>query len=529
MTPDTLVGLKDTAIGEAFLYRQTVHAGLSGVRENSLWDLLMSRISNVGDEITESSVGKNKSFFLPYFMREQEDHINAHAFAIHDGDANPLAGSTVGGVYHRTDTWRLTVKVPDYTGISQFALTSPLTNIERYFLPGEYLITLGLNGANGTTTYMRIVDVQSAGNNMAYVIVEPNHREAPAQTVFQPTAGLVQLGVNRVSDYKPWAYNQPSDLSRRLLAYWPQYSRFTRCWDDLYTEYLDALFDGKVNPYWERFKELPMAEQNRQQYAIYQRKLLNSFFYGQAIDEFQTPETYRQLPEVRDPRGNNGFIEYEANALGLRTQLQACNRVIDRGGAPLDLNELEEYVYALKRYREVDGGTVDSIDVMTDKNTASRILTLMASYYKSRLGISWERNFGRTEKIAFGTQTMWKYNTYELIDAQVELNVIVEPFFADFKIQASAAGVPNRGNHLMFIDWPSVQFGVAKVNSRTSKTPDIDTDPDFRFVIDAVTSTCEMESVQWTPVVNHHNKSLIWENFSDECPTYTYEDCAATS
>jgi len=533
MTPGTLESLKDTAIGEAFLFRQTTLAGISGVRENSLWDLLMSKIKNVGNEITESSIGPNKSFLLPYFLREQEDYINVNSLIIEAGGANPLAGTTVGGLYHRNDTWRLTVATPTYSA-SELALTSPVKNVERYFLPGEYIIVLTKSGNDAKTLHFKIVDSESAGNNKAYVIVEPSYTEGyvAAEGIladYQPTNGIVQMGVNSVSDYESWCHNQPSELSRRMLAFWPQTSRFTRCWDDVYAEYLEAIFDGKINPYLERFKELPMAEQNRQQFAVYQRKLLNSFFFGEAINEFQTVETYRQLPEVRDPRGANSLLEYKSNALGVRTQLNACGRVIDRSSAALNLNELEEQLYILKRNREVNGGSVDSIDVMTDKSTANRIKTLMASYYKARYGIGWERQMQPTEKIKFGQQTMWNYNTYEMDEAQVQLNVITEPFFADFKSHASKAGVATRGNMLLFIDWNDVQFGVTKVGSRKSNTPDVDTDPDFRCIIKANITHTEMESVSWTPIINDPRKSLIWENFSDECPTYTYEDCAVTS
>ncbi len=532
MTPGTLESLKDTAIGEAFLYRQTTLAGISGVRENSLWDLLMSRIKNVGNEITESTMGPNKSFLLPYFMREQEDYINVNSLVISAGSTNPLAGTTVGGVVHRNDSWRLTVETPTYTS-SELALTSPVKNVERYFLPGEYIIVLGKSGNDATTSYFKVVDSESAGSDKAYVIVEPNYSEGYLTGAdldpYKPTSGVVQLGVNSISDYESWCHNQPSELSRRMLAFWPQTSRFTRCWDDVYKEYLDQIFDGNINPYLERFKELPMAAQNRQQFATYQRKMLNSFFFGEAINENQTVETYRNLPEVRDPRGNNSFLEYKSNALGVRTQLNACGRVIDRSSAALNINELEEQLYILKRYREVDGGSVDSIDVMTDKATANRLKTLMASYYKARYGMGWERQLKPTEKIQFGQQTMWNYNSYEMDDAQVQLNVITEPFFADQKSHFTKAGIPGRGNCLMFVHWDDVQFGVAKVGSRKSDTPNIDTDPDLNCTIKANIKHTEMESVSWTPIINDPRKSLIWENFSDDCPIYTYEDCGVTS
>jgi hypothetical protein len=545
MTPSEIEDLKDTAIDEAFLYRQTTLAGISGVRSLGLWDLMMSRIKNVGNEITPQSVGENKSYFLPFILREQEDYINVNSFILEAGGANPNAGEMVGGVYHRTDTWRLTVTTPSY-GVSELALTSPVKNPQRYFLPGSDVYVLTKNGNAGQTLTFRVVDAEfggtsgNTGNDSAYVIVEPKFTEGYLTgddlAAYQPTNGLVQLGVNSVSDYESWAYNHPSELSRRMLAFWPQTSRFTRQWDDAYEDYLGQIMAGKVNPYLQRFRELPLAEQNRQQYARYQRNMLNSFFYGEAINENQTVEGYRNLPKVNDPRGVGSFLEYKCDALGLRTQLNATGRVIDQNSQALNLNTLEEQLYILKRHREVNGGSVDDIDVLTDKSTANRIKTLFAGYYQQRYGIAWQREL-QSGKVSYGDLTVWNYNTYELDEAQVRLNVITEPFFADHKAQFAqaasqvpgASGLSNRGNCLWFIDWSDVQFGVTKVGSRTSTTPHLETDPDYKHVIAANTTKTEMESVSWTPIINDPRKSLVWENFSDEVPSYTWQDAAPTS
>lgn len=533
LTPETMENLKDTAYMEFFLYRQTTMARMSGVKELSLWDLLMSKISNVKGELAKQPIGKNKSFFLPYFMREQEDYINANAFKVVAGQADPDAGTTVGGVYHPIGSWAVTIQGSDSPWYTQ------IKNIERYCLPGEYAVVLNLSGSSTVTEpYYKIissVNATSGGVEKATVVLAPNVTDAKWSSMtaaerlpFQVTQGVVQLGANSVSDYESWCYNQPADLSRRMIAFWPQTMRYTRCWDDQYADFIKRIFEGDVNPYLERFKELPMSEQNRKMYAIYQRKMLNTFWYGQAIDENQTVEGYRNLPKVRDPRGNLSFIEYKANAIGVREQLRGCNRLVDNLGARLDINALEEQLYALKRHREVDGGSVDSIDVMTDKSTANRLKTLFNHYYKARYGMSLEKNSNIGQKITFGQQTMWNYNSYELDEAQVMLNVIVDPFFADHKAHFTG-GLASRGNMLVALDWNDVSMGIGGVNRRVSKTPDIESDPDFKCIIEANITHTEMESTKMTPIIEDPSRHLIIENFSDECPVYTYEDCAATS
>jgi len=525
--------LKDTAFMEFFLYRQTTMARMSGVRENSMWDLMMSRISNVKGEISKQNLGPNKSFFLPYILREQEDLVNANAFQIEAGVVDPDAGTTVNGVYHPIGAWKITIKA------SASPWTSTISNLERYALPGEYVVVLNLS-ASGTVTepYYKVitsVNANAGGIEKADIILAPNVTDAKWASMtaaerlpYQAQAGVVQMGANSVSDYESWCYNQPSDLSKRLIAFWPQTMRYTRCYDDLYEDFLKRIFAGQVNPYLERFKELPMSEQNKRMYALYQRKMMNTFWYGQQIDEHQTVEDYKNLPQVRDPRGNNGLIEYKSNAIGVREQLRGCNRLVDNLGQKLDINYLEEQLYSLKRYREVDGGSVDSIDIMTDKSTANRLKTLFNDYYKKRYGMDLTRNANLGQKITFGQQTMWNVNSYELDEAQIMLNVIVDPFFADHKSHFTG-NLASRGNMLVAVDWSDLSMGVAGVNSRKSHTPDIESDPDFKCIIEANITHTEMESTKMTPILGDTKRHFILENFSDECPVYTYEDCAATS
>ena len=55
---------------------------------------------------------------------------------------------------------------------------------------------------------------------------------------------------------------------------------------------------------------------------------MRSVWYGQRINENQTPETYMNLPAVTDPEGgrqgsasygSDCVLEYKSNALGLHT------------------------------------------------------------------------------------------------------------------------------------------------------------------------------------------------------------------
>jgi hypothetical protein len=549
LTPATIDSmLANTAIDEAFLYRQMMLARISGARENSLMELMMSRITNVKGELTKTSLGPNKSFFLPYILREQEDNINVNAFQIDtvgDAGTTPLvpasAGSTVSGVYIPTHAWQITVRGTDsafYTQVSKIA---------RYFLPEEYVAVMNNDGGGNTQEpYFKIiaaedyVDASEPSIPKARVIIAPNVTEAgfgniavvPDPTVFQPVNGVVMLGVNSISDYESWCHQQPTEMSKRVIAHWHQTSRFSHCYDDVTKEYLKRIMDGKVNPYLQKFKELPLSEQNRRQFAVYERKLMNSFWYGQPIDENQTVETYQQLPKIYDPRKPDTFLEYKSNAIGVKEQLRACQRIVDRGGQPIDFNFLEESLYNLKRYREADGGSVEQIDCFTDRFTAQRIRSLMSDVYKNRYGVQWTREWRPMEKIEFGQQVLFNYQSYSFDEAGIMLNVFVHPFFSDFKLHFSGnntpAGLSTRGNQLIMVDWNDLQWGVMGTASRTSRFPNLETDEDFQCRIKANIETVEMQSVSWSPIIEDPKRHLIWENFSDACPEMDVENCDVT-
>src|SRR5690606_17336839 len=115
-----------------------------------------------------------------------------------------------------------------------------------------------------------------------------------------------------------------------------------------YEEVLKAILDGDVNGYLEGFTTLSIAEQQKQQKARYRMERMNSFFFGQAIDvNNQTPETWRDLPTVHDVINTECPIEYKANALGVFTMLQECNRVRDYQGGRLNLNSIFNDLYEL--------------------------------------------------------------------------------------------------------------------------------------------------------------------------------------
>jgi len=542
MTPQKIVDLSDVALAESEMYRQMTVSRLSGVKQSPIFDLLLSRMKDVTPEFREDGP-KGQTYLRPYILRKVEDIVNGNNFEIVAGEADPDAGNVVNGVQHPTHSWKITVKSKSLGKAEDAKLAytdSGIKNIGRYFLRGQTVVVLNLSGGAVNEPMFKIIDktsrVAGDGSEVADVIIEPNRTSAwwadgdnaALLPNWKPTNGVVMIGTNSVSDYESWAENEPVDHSERAVAHWMQTCRFTRCYDDLYEDHLNRIMNGEINAYLAAFKELPMAEQNRRMYDIYQKKMLATLLYGQPINEKQTVEGYKDLPQVLDPRNNNGLIEYKAHMLGIFTQYGAADRRIDYEGGDFDINVFEEQVYALKRHREAaKTGSVDSIDFICDKNTANRFKWVMADYYKKRYNISWSRDFAPNQKIEFGQQTMWNYNTYELEEAQCEINIITEPSLTDHKMKFTG-GLASRGNMMAAIDWEDIELGMGNSARRVSKTPDLETDPDFKHVIKAIIGHCEMESNQLTAIVGDPNRHLMIENFSNNVPSYSYQAASAT-
>jgi hypothetical protein len=531
LTPDELVNLAAIGYGEAhMLYRQALLGRLSGVRESSLYDLLLSRVKKVKRSEFAIQGRGGRSFFAPWILEEREDNINITSFAITAGIANPDAGTTVGGIAYHAGSWKITV------ANSSSPYATQVNQPHRYFLKGEHIIVLNLSSEGAAQNPVFVVE--NAVNNdgtTGFVFIRPlfttagwNALTSDQKAVYQPTLGVAQLGANSVSDYESWCENQPVELSRRMVYHWLQTMRFTRTWDDEMEKYLDYIFAGNVNPYLDRFRELPMSEQNKRQFALYQRKLMATLFWGQKIDENQTVEGYQNLPQIVDPRTGT-FIEYKTNLEGIYPKLDQGGRVIDYAGAGLDFNVLEEQLYSLKRHREAEGGTVEEIDVMVDRHTANRIKSLMTRYYQAKYGTSWQQHFGSNEAVRFDqNKVLWNRQSYEFDEAHVVLNVLVEEAMSDFRLHFPTQ-IRSRGNFMWFLDWSDISLATTNSASRTSATPDLATDPEFKCTIKANITRYEMESVTMTPMIGDESRHLVLTNFSDDCPRYAVQTCEPTT
>jgi hypothetical protein len=506
-------------VGMDKIIASTKEARMAGVRENALMDLLLSR--HVA--LKETKASTQGSVIAPFRLMPRETVVNANWFGVQAGAATPGAGSN--GI--PVSAWRVTVNI----GYSTFK--SQLKSLERYFLPGNNVQIQRVDASNGNVLrnlqykVIAAANANSGATELAVVDLEPNYSAAgwaalssDEKAVYQPTTGTLFLLANSVSDYESYAYQMPAVLDRTLIEYWHQTFRTAHQYNE---EYVKALESPLTSDYFKKFRSLPLAKQRKQQAMIDEARLLNTFFYGERINEKQTVEGYTNLPQVVDPANPSFAIELKANTLGIRTQLGECGRNSDKQGAALDLDALFELCYLLKRTRETTSGTVEVIDVMTDRLTASKIRDLMTKFYKQKYGIdSLSANLQAGQKIKFNGMTVLEYNLYDIPDQMVQLAVFTHPFFDD-RILAFDTAHKSAGRAIWGIDWSDVFINVLRTNS-AKRTTNV-ADRLYEAVITPVVTHTQLNSKTIEVQVGDPDRHIMIENFSDACPSLTVQGC----
>lgn len=541
-TPAQMEALAYKEIDLARKVLEAAEAKALGVQENGIATFLRSTIKDIKPKLNTTKIDE-QSIILPYIQRTQRSYINANYFNIEAGVVHPTAG--VGAI--PASAWRLTLNL----GTSW--LKTDLAQIERYFRPGNTLIVLTWDDTTTKTaktlvfTIIAAANADSGGVAKATVDVQPNITDAGFLALaddaagrgrYRPTFGVAQTGANDIHDMESWCQEPPADLSRKILVNWIQTTRTSRCVDETYLKILNAILSGKVNAYQQGFVWSPLAEQNKRKAMLEENDWMRSVFFGQAINEKQTPETYAELPTVADVSDPDCPLAYKARALGFFQILTDCNRVIDLNGGALDLDYIFQQLYYLMRHRQADGDKITVIDSLTDRWTAAKIYDAMSRYYRVRYNVEVVRYAKIGEKITHDGMTMFNYNLYDIPEVGIQWAVFHDPFFDDHlaAFPASGAGAGGatdfkaRGRNLWFLDFSDMTIGIGKTMSVRRKSPDAATNSLYNCVITPNTKEWNLRSTKWTAMLDRPQRHLIIHNFSDACPTVTAQsDCSAIS
>lgn len=538
LTPAVLAAYSKVEHDKARVIAEAVEARTIGVVPKTLKDLLYSRIAEVDKGALNKRSISGQSLILPFSYRNRKANIGYEYFNIASGAVNSHAGTTYGGVAYPTSAWDIVVN----TGPSPWA--SDLTDLHRYFNPGEYVYveSVDSSGVAGTDRDRRVtafkIIASATADGVTTVTIAANRTAtwwsgatSDEKAVFQPEFGVVHIGTVSVGDHESWAYNQPSDYSRSLIIDWHQTSRYTQCYNDEYERILNAILSGEVNQVEKNYMWLSLKEQNARAREVYESKWVKDMFFGQVIDENQNnPESYASLPPIADPEDGSVY-GYKARALGLRTLLANDSMVVDLHGGPLDLDLLFAQSYEVYRNRKVTGDSVDVICWMTDKDSAELLNIAFLDFLRQQYGYN-TTQFLQQGKVMDAQRVAYRYNRYTFPGLGFDIAVFVEDFFTD-RVLAFGNGTGGTqgsvdfraaGRSIWMIDWSDVTLGIVATNSAkreykgriTAEASSL-----FSAVIALNTKHYDLRSTTWTMQIGDSRRHRVIENYSLGAPTVT--------
>lgn len=518
------LGYKEIYLTQAILAAK--EAKMLGVPERGLMELLTSSTRDISKMVTNQKVDE-QSIIQPYIMRNQRSVMNANYVTIESGAAASDAGT--GSV--PTGAWEVIVNMgPSW-------LKTNFNAMETFFVAGDTFQIFTWDSAGSKVartlvfTIYRAINADAGGTFKAKITLVPPMTSAkftslstPEKLVWQPTFGVGQTGANSVNGFESYCPQQRADINNNLIINWLQETRESYCREQSYEEILDLIMKGKVNDYLKGFRTLSIADQEKQKAARYRRNFYNTVFFGTAIDIYnQTEANWRNLPQVYDPVSSGTCpLAYKASAEGIFTQLLRCNRVIDMAGGLLDLKYVFAQLYYLRRNREADGDSIQTIDSMTDRYTGAIILEVMTKYYTQVYGITNVRQLKTGEAILHENVVLFNYNIYQIEEAGVNWAVFIDDYFNDlidaYNTSISGNDFRTRARNLWFLDWSDIAIGVAGTKHVTRKTPDPKTSLLYTCVIDETIKTYDLRSKIFTVMVDRPQRHMIIHNFSSGCP-----------
>lgn len=361
------------------------------------------------------------------------------------------------------------------------------------------------------------------------VLAESQNAGSAAPYDTTPNAGLVIVGRNNVADVEKWCNNLPNWDNKKLVPFWIQTSRRSRCVDSEYIKAFNRLRTGG-NEAFKMFGDLDMAERNKQDELEDRKRFVHDFFFNKPISANQTLALWQDLDDITTPTGfsvdpgtGGKVMGKKANFIGVVEQLRRCDRVKDLTGHKLNFYELLDELYRIKRAREANGRRVTDIDIWTDSITAANLDTAFLTYWKqeSLEMLSLNKEFGRNDELGL---SFTKYRVKR--PAGLSINIIVDNFFDDFRNDNKTESQEPVGSILAILDiGSSIYWAPIKSNRKAFTVGQLSDlakiDKDWACVMETVTREQTLISDTGTAVVECPQENLwIW-GMGDGVPIMT--------
>lgn len=512
-------------------FRTSFEMKACGTKTNGMYEWLMSSQKNMGALVNKTQIDRGPSLLQPFVLGRQDSVINNDFWAITNGWAN--------SAYTGESTGPLTA--------AQKALGSAGDRVIRvvtrygfdldksWFVSKDRVMILGRAAGGQSTRGQWKVLASAVAADLSYVDVLVTGENGGSTTSYDtaPTAGVLLALSNNVNDFESWCNNRPTQDPRKRVPFWVQTMRRTRCVDSEYKKVFARLMES--NEYFRNFGDLPLAERNRQDEEEFQRRWVNTFFFGKAISSNQTLANWQSLEQILtvtgssvDPGLGNKLVAYRANMIGVYEQLRACGQVRDLQNNKLNFYEFLDEIYNIYRARKSQGKDTSAIDVYTDSQTAANFETGALNYYKNEYGdilrIVIEQ--GKND-LGFS----WRSYTFKRPQG-VKVNIIVHEFFDDLVNATATENVGSTGRFMMILDMGkpgprggTIYPGMIASNSKSRTLGELENlarlDRTFNCVMEHVTEEVNLTSQTGTAVVECPANSLIIEGIFDGVPITT--------
>lgn len=524
LTPTIFENQGNTAYGANRIYLNAARSKMVGVMPTTMETFLMGRITDVKDKLSTVNIGGDRFINLPYLVRRRDHQISNEYFQVTAGTSN--SNTTTNG------EWELTIEVIN-DDILDALNGSPIFN---QFLVGQYLYiqysdSAGDAGEQATINkaFKVVSSVAGSTASEATVTVVPNYTPAGYQaltaaekTLLAPTGGIVTTGTNNVDDYEQYCDVESVEIAPEYKIDYAQTSRNAFCYTKEFLEMDKLVQEGKVNDYYKTFQYLPVTQRNRMIQKKYRDKWMHSIFYNEPFSENQSPNIYvpGSTPielTVVDPTDTSCVLGYKANALGIRTLLGNAGQVIDMTGAALDLRVVLDGCYAVKRNREIDGGSVDRISAIGSRQVYNGVVTALINYIKAKYGVDSldSKMENGTLQDKFGNVRL-NYTKFELPEWGFEFVISHDNFFTDQERMAITSGQTTHAGKLYIMDWADLEIGILETNSQKIDENDsiaakvVD---ELKCTISQNTIHRTLESTTWTVRIGNEKRSMIVEGF----------------
>lgn len=561
-------------VGLDRIIAQTKEARMAGVAQRGLTDLMLSRHAPL-------KTGKGSGYpsvIQPFRFEPRRNKVNPQYFRLSAGAASaavdyaaanwPTAAGTQENGNVPAAHWTVTVNNGSIDSDSSPWVKSPnnsLKNPEKFFLPG-HMLTIEWAATSGAakTAVMRVVSSKAgATSDQATLVLAPNKTYsgdinfgmaaltsgvartvangwwetagAAAQANYQPTVGIVKIQTNSVSNYQSYGQAMPGYNDYGLVERWQQTCRWVHKFNDQYVAALEA---ANTSEGLKKFRLLPLAKLRAMQEKFAEDFFYETVLFGDEINEKQTTTDWQSLPVVQDPAwalsGESGSlnIEFQSNTLGAITQIARGGNVLDKSGGVLDVDDLLEAGWHVKREREGESGqSVNQIDIMCDTRwTRPMLRQLFVKYFKAKYSVDSVNMFIQSsQKLTDSTngRVMWEYDTYELPDYGYSLNVISDLYFDD-RIAQFTTSQKSRGRGIWMLDWSDIAINVLKTMS-VKRTNNL-ADDLYKYVMTPNVQNVLLNSKTFEVAVGNTNRHRVIHNFSDGTPKLTVQgvDLAAS-